>query len=140
MQLSRVRRAALGALSVVAVGALAAPAAGAANAPLVAGGSFAQTVPFIDGTIYPFECHAFAAGATTTAINSCVLSNGISSYAASPVTSAGPFAITSADTIVDVAPYQLCWKATATYADATTQTTSGCTAASAVGGTGVSHS
>jgi hypothetical protein len=39
-------------------GALAAAAPAAASAAVIAGGSFARTAPFIDGTLYAFECHA----------------------------------------------------------------------------------
>jgi hypothetical protein len=65
------------ALATCCAALVAAAPASAAPAPIVAGGSFARTVPFIDGSIYEFECHAAAPGATSTRITSCVLSDGV---------------------------------------------------------------
>src|SRR5919201_1337138 len=105
MQSRRIRSAALIALA----GAIAVPVAtaDAANAPIVAGASFARTIPFIDGTIYAFECHAAAAGAVSTTIDSCSLNN----YAAPASASSGPFATTNEAVAVPVATYQVCWTA-----------------------------
>jgi hypothetical protein len=131
MQSRRIRAAALIAL---AAGAIAVPVATAeaAPAPIVGGASFAQTAPFIDGTIYAFECHATAPGAVSTSIDSCSLN----SYGASPSTSSGPVAGTSAAIAVPVTTYRVCWTASARYSDGTSQSTSGCTISSSVGGAG----
>jgi hypothetical protein len=121
-------------LVALTAGALAMPAApaGAATTPLVAGASFARTIPFIDGTIYAFECHASAPGAVSTSIDSCSLN----SYAAPPSTSSGSVATTSEAVSVPVATYRVCWTASARYSDGTSQSTSGCTISSSVGGAG----
>jgi hypothetical protein len=131
MQSRRIRSAALIAL---AAGAIAVPAtsANAANAPIVAGASFARTIPFIDGTIYAFECHAVAAGAVSTSIDSCSLNN----YGAPPSTSSGSIATTNEAVSVPVATYRVCWTASARYSDGTSQSTSGCTISSSVAGAG----
>jgi hypothetical protein len=124
--------------SLAAATVCAAPA-GAAPAPMVAGASFARTVPFIDGTIYAFECHAAAPGATSTTISSCALSDGLHTIAAPPTTSAGPAAVTTqAVATTPVSQWKVCWTAGAAYADGTTQSTSGCTTASSLAGAGVS--
>jgi hypothetical protein len=131
MQLRRVRSAALIALSAGAL-AVSAAAAQAAPAPIVGGASFAKTIPFIDGTIYAFECHAAAPGAVSTSIDSCSLNN----YGASPSTSSGSFASTSAAISVPVTTYRVCWAVSARYSDGTSQSSSGCTISSSVAGAG----
>jgi hypothetical protein len=132
MTASRNRAAAL--LAVAAALACAAPAAAAPD-PLVAGGSFARTVPFIDGTVHAFECHAAAPGATSTTVSSCVLTDGLHSIAAPASSSSGPVAAT--DEAVATSPlseWRVCWTASAAYGDGTSQSTSGCTIASSVAG------
>jgi len=122
-------RAALLAAVVAAVSAAPAAAAG----PIVAGGSFVRTAPFIDGYIYSFECHATAPGAVATTISSCALN----SIGAPPVTMAGPVAATRE--AVSTNPslvYKVCWTASASYADGTTSSTSGCSPSSSIAGAG----
>ena len=131
----KVRRAGSAALIALVAGLLAAAPSEAA-APIVAGGAFARTAPFIDGYIVPFECHAVAAGAVSTTISSCVLKAGGSSIAAPPVTSTGPFAATNEAVARTASSYQVCWTAGATYTDGTTQSTSGCSLASPIAGAG----
>jgi hypothetical protein len=131
MNAGRVRGAALIALAAAAV-AIPATTAEAANAPLVGGASFARTIPFIDGTIYAFECHASAPGAVSTSIDSCTMGQ----YAAPASTSSGSVATTNEAVSVPVATYNVCWTASARYSDGTSQSTSGCTISSSVGGAG----
>lgn len=64
----------IAALIATAVIALPASAARATTNPIVGGGSFVRTGPFIDGWIYVFECHVVAPGATTTTVSSCSMS------------------------------------------------------------------
>jgi hypothetical protein len=133
MQVRRTRAAALAAAtSSAAVPAL----ADAADGPIVANASFAQTVPFIDGMIYAYECHAAAPDAVSTTISSCVLESGIDTYPAPPVTSSGSAAFADQGVSVDPKPYQVCWTASSLYADGTTQGASGCTSTSPVAGVG----
>jgi hypothetical protein len=131
MQARRARVAALIALATAAI-ATSVSTASAAAAPIVGGASFAQTAPFIDGTIYAFECHASAPGAVSTSIVSCALN----SYGAPASTSSGPVASTSAAIAVPVTTYRVCWTASARYSDGTSQSTSGCTISSSVAGAG----
>src|SRR5690349_19269917 len=118
----------LAALTAAAIGALAAGPAGAAS-PLVAGGSFVRTVPFIDGSIYAFECHAAAPGAVSTTVSSCtmVTSAGVNEAGAPAVTSSGSVAQTHDAVSMSVFTYHLCWTASAKFSDGSTQTASGCT-------------
>ena len=128
MRVLSLRAAALAA-AITAVFATPAAAAG----PIVAGGSFVRTVPFIDGYIYSFECHAAAPGAVSTTISSCALN----SIGAPPVTMAGPFAATRE--AVSTNPslvYKVCWTASARYADGTTSSASGCSTSSSIAGAG----
>ena len=131
MHSRRVRAAALIALT---AGAIAVPATSAAAAPvpIVGGASFARTAPFIDGTIYAFECHATAPGAVTTSVDSCSLN----AYAAPASTSSGPVASTSEAVAVPVTTYRVCWTVSARYIDGTSQSASGCTISSSVAGGG----
>jgi hypothetical protein len=131
MQLRRVRSAALIALSAGAL-AVSAAAAQAAPAPIVGGASFAKTIPFIDGTIYAFECHAAAPAAVSTSVDSCSLNN----YSAPPSTSSGSVASSSAAISVPVTTYRVCWTVSARYSDGTSQSSSGCTISSSVAGAG----
>jgi hypothetical protein len=117
---------------------LAAAPAGAA-APLVASGAFARTAPFIDGSIYEFECDAAAPGATSTRIDSCVVSNGVSSFGASGGTSAAEAAVADGSYIEPSYNWKLCWTASATYPDGSTKTTSGCTGSSSLASSGSSQ-
>jgi hypothetical protein len=133
MNVRRARSIALVALTAAVATAVPTTAASAATAPIIGGGSFARTVPFIDGSIYAFECHAAAPGAASTSVNSCLLG----SIAAPPVTSQGPVATTSQAVSTNPAwSYRLCWTVSARYGDGTAQTTSGCTAASSIAGVG----
>jgi hypothetical protein len=118
-----------------ALGAVAAAPADAAPAPIVAGGSFAQTVPFIDGTVYAFECHAAAPGAASTTISACTLTDGLHDIAAPPATSLGGAAVTTEGVATTpLSQWRVCWTASSTYADGTSKSTSGCTAASSIAG------
>lgn len=138
MKKSRIRLAVP--LALVGAAVAAAPAS-AATAPMAAGGSFARTAPFIDGSIYAYECHAVAPGALSTTISSCTLkaSDG-GSIPAAPSTSPGPVAATSGAVSSNVSlTYQVCWTASATYADGSSQSTSGCSSSSSIAGTGVSR-
>jgi hypothetical protein len=133
MNVRRARSTALVALTAAVVTAVPTSAASAATAPIVGGGSFARTIPFIDGSIYAFECHAAAPGAASTTVDSCLLG----SIAAPPATSQGPVASTNQAVSTNPAwSYRLCWMVSARYADGSTQTTSGCTAASSIAGAG----
>ena len=125
---------------VVPIALLAAGAAGAADAPITAGGSFVQTVPFIDGTLYTFECHAAAPEASSTTISSCTMSDGLHNIAAPPSTSVGGQAATTSEAVATtpLSQWKVCWTASATYSDGSGQSTSGCTNASSLAGAGVS--
>ena|SRR5438309_2229874 len=132
-----VRRLRLPVLLALSVSAFAAAPADAANPPIVAGGSFARTVPFIDGSIYAFECHAAAAGAVSTTISSCTLNSIDGAVGAPPVTQQGPAAETSGAVSTNVSlTYQVCWTASARYLDGSTQTTTGCSTSSSIAGAG----
>lgn len=130
----RVAAAALAACATVP--AIGAPAASAANAPIVAGGSFARTIPFVDGNIVAFECHAAAAGAVSTTISSCALNSVFGPVGAPPVTQTGPAATTDGAVSIDPANYQVCWTASAVYSDASSQSTSGCSTSGPLIGAG----
>jgi hypothetical protein len=120
-----------------ALAAVAAAPAGAAPAPLVAGGSFARTVPLIDGTVYAFECRAAAPGAASTTISACTLTDGLHNIAAPAATSLGQAAVTTQSVATTpLSQWRVCWTASSTYADGTSQSTSGCTAASSIAGAG----
>ena len=93
---------------------------------------FARTAPFIDGTIYAFECHAAAPRAVSTSVDSCSLN----SYAAPPSTSSGPFASANEAVSVPVATYRVCWSVSPRYSDGTSQSTTGCTTSSSLAGAG----
>lgn len=126
----------LAAAIAVAVPATAATTASAATTPIVGGGSFARTVPFIDGSIVAYECHAAAPGAVSTTVNSCVLNSVFGPVAAAPSTSPGPAAATSGAVSLDPATYQVCWTVSARYADGSTQSSSGCTTSGTLVGAG----
>ncbi|HEY2436506.1 MAG TPA: hypothetical protein VGH93_04955 [Solirubrobacteraceae bacterium] len=119
-----------------ALSAAAASTAAAADPALMGGGSFARTVPFVDGQIYAFECHALAPGAQTTTVDSCSMTPD-GPIAAPPATASGPFAIThGAVSSNPSVSYTLCWTVSATYADGITQATSGCAGPSSVAAAG----
>jgi hypothetical protein len=126
----------MGLLAALCTSILAAAPAHASPAPVVATGSFARTAPFIDGSIYEFECDAAAPGATVTRIDSCVLSDGVEHLSAPAVSSTGSAAVTTGSYVLDSYQWQLCWTASATYSDGSTQSTSGCTATSSLAGAG----
>ena len=131
------RRLAATALCALAATALGSSPAGAAPAPIAAGASFARTAPFIDGTVYAFECHAAAPGATSTTISSCALTDGLHTITAPAATSAGPAATTAqAVATTPLSQWQVCWTAGASYADGTGSSTTGCTSASSLAGAG----
>lgn len=132
----KARRSATAAIAVLATCAIAAPAASAANAPIVAGGSFARTIPFIDGNIVVFECHAAAAGAVSTTISSCQLNSVYGPVGAAPVTQTGSAAVSDGAVSIDPANFQVCWTASAVYADGSTQSTSGCSTSGQLAGAG----
>jgi hypothetical protein len=117
--------------AVVAMPAVAAPA------PLVAGGSFVRTIPFIDGTLYTFECHAVAPGAASTTVSACTMTDGLHTIAAPPATTLGQAAVTT-ETVATtpLSQWRVCWTASSTYGDGTSQSTSGCTTASSTAGAG----
>lgn len=141
MHTRRLRAAALSALAAaiaVAVPATTAAAttAAAATTPIVGGGSFARTIPFIDGSIVAYECHAAAPGAVSTTVSSCVLNSVFGPVPASPSTSPGPAAATSGAVSLDPATYQVCWTVSAQYIDGSTQSSSGCTTSGPLAGAG----
>jgi hypothetical protein len=137
MNARRSRAAALAALIAAAVAATAAvPAASAAPAPIVGGGSFARTIPFIDGNIVEFECHAAAPGALSTTVSSCVLNSVFGPVAAPESTSPGPAAATSQGVSLAPANYQVCWTVSAGYSDGSTQASSGCSSSGTLVGAG----
>jgi hypothetical protein len=140
MNVRRVRRAVLIALTAGAVMSVMAPGAGAATAPIVGGGSFARTVPFIDGWIYAFECHAAAPGAVSTSVDSCVLYYAYPAGSAPASTSTGPVASTSGAVSTNPADlYRICWSVSARYSDSTSRSTSGCSSpSSSIAGAGAS--
>jgi hypothetical protein len=125
-----------GVLAALCLPILAAAPAHAAPAPIVATGSFARTAPFIDGSIYVFECDATAPAASVTRIDSCVLSDGVEHLTAPPTASTGPAAETDASYSLDSYRWTLCWTASASYPDGSTQSTSGCTPASSLAAAG----
>jgi hypothetical protein len=124
-------------LAVGLLSTMAAPPASAAT-PLTAGGAFARTIPFIDGQLYEYECHAAAPGAVSTSITSCALTSTFGTVQAPPATSQGPAAETSGGVSWDPSPNQVCWTAGARYSDGTTQSTSGCSSTSDTAGAGES--
>jgi hypothetical protein len=139
MYVRRVRWAALAALIAAAMTMLLPPAAPAATTPIVGGGSFVRTAPFIDGWIYAFECHAAAAGAVSTSVDSCLLRYaGLTASGAPASTSQGPVASTSGAVSTNPADlYTVCWTVSARYGDGSSQSTSGCSSpASSIGGAG----
>lgn len=94
----------------------------AATDRVVAGGNF--TGVLANGITVVFECHAAAAGAVSTSINRCELTTGDS---ANPIALPGDAAATVGTATVPIAPFRLCWSASATFLDASVRTTSGCT-------------
>jgi hypothetical protein len=131
------RRSRTAALCALAVAAVPATSAHAATGALVGGGSFARTIPFIDGDIYAFECHAAAPGALTTRVTSCALTSTFGTVSAPAASSTGPAAATDGAVSWDPSPNHVCWTVSATFADGTTQTKSGCSTTSDTGGAGV---
>lgn len=137
MNARRSRAAAAAALIAAAVAATAAvPAASAAPAPIVGGGSFARTIPFIDGNIVAFECHAAAPGAVSTTVSSCALNSVYGPVPAPASTSPGPAAATSQGVSIGAATYQVCWTVSARYSDGSSQTGSGCSTSGTLVGAG----
>jgi hypothetical protein len=125
------KHAALLILSVAAGAGAAATPASAAGA-LAGGGSFARTIPFIDGDIYAFECHAVAPGAVSTSVDSCTLG----AVAAPATQQTGPAAVTTQGVSQDPRVTSVCWTVSATFADGMRQTKSGCSTASDLAGAG----
>jgi hypothetical protein len=136
MHTSRLRAAALTALAAAIAVAVPATTAAAATTPIVGGGSFARTIPFIDGSIVAYECHAAAPGAVSTTVNSCVLNSVFGPVPAPPSTSPGPAAATSGAVSLDPATYQVCWTVSAQYVDGSTQSSSGCSTSGTLVGAG----
>jgi hypothetical protein len=116
----------------LALGALGAGSASAATTPLVGSGAFARTVPFIDGYLYAYACHANAPGAISTSVVNCKLG----SVAAPPATAPGPAAFTYGGVSQASSPTSVCWTVSARYTDGTTQTKNGCSTVSAIAGAG----
>ena len=136
MKVRRVRSAVLVTLTAGVFAAVSASPAAAAG-PIVGGGSFARSIPFIDGWIYTWECHAAAPGAASTTISSCTLNSVDGPIGAPSVTSTGPAAATDESVSTNPAlTYHVCWTASASYADGTTANTSGCTLSSSIAGAG----
>jgi hypothetical protein len=117
---------------------LAASPAAAAEPPIAAAGSFARTIPFIDGELYAYECTASAPGAVSTSITSCQLTSRFGTVGAAPTTSQGAAAETAAAVSWDTTTNKLCWTASARYIDGSTQSTSGCSSVSDTAGAGAS--
>jgi hypothetical protein len=104
---------------------------------MVGGGSFARTIPFIDGSIYAYECHAFAPGAASTSVDSCNLMYLYTAGSAPPATSNGPVAATYGAVSTNPANvYRVCWTVSARYPDSSTQSKSGCSTSSNIAGAG----
>src|SRR5437764_8578673 len=118
----KVRRTRTAALCALAVAAVPATSAHAATGALVGAGSFARTIPFIDGDVYAFECHAVAPGALTTRVTSCALTSSFGTVSAPGASSTGPAAATAGAVSWDPSPNHVCWTVSATFADGTTQT------------------
>jgi hypothetical protein len=131
---SRTAAATLIAAAVAATAAV--PAASAAPAPIVGGGSFARTIPFIDGNIVAFECHAAAPGAVSTTVSSCVLNSAYGPVPAPASTSTGPAAVTSQSVSIAAATYQVCWTVSTRYSDGSSQAGTGCTSSGTLVGAG----
>jgi hypothetical protein len=138
MNLRHIRLAAMIVLSAAAMTTVSATPATAATTPIVGGGSFARTIPFIDGWVYAFECHAAAPGAVSTTVSQCNLMSVYPAGTASAVTSQGPVATT--DGAVSTSPaaqYRVCWTVSARHSDGSTQSMSGCSfPASSIAGAG----
>ena len=100
--------------------------------------TFVRTIPFIDGYIYAYECHAIAPGATTITISHCS-TDSIDDPPIASESVAGA-RITVGGVARDTQPTQVCWTASATYADGTSQMTSGCTITSEFAGAGAGTS
>jgi hypothetical protein len=94
----------------------------AATDVITAGGNF--TGVLANGLTVAFECHAVAPGAVSTSITKCALTTG---HSAAPIALPGDAAATASTATVPIAPFRLCWSASATYIDATVRTTSACT-------------
>jgi len=120
------------ALVALTVGALGAVPASAATTPLLGGGSFARTIPFIDGYLYVYECHAVAPGAVSTSVDRCAFG----STGAPAASAQGPVATTNGGVSRASSPSQVCWTVSARYGDGTSQTKSGCSTLSAIAGAG----
>lgn len=118
--------AALAGLTMVGT-ASAAPLATASR--IVAGGNYTGVIA--NGLTVTFECHAAAPGAVSTAIDSCYLTTG---GAAAPIALPGDAAATAGVSTVPFAPFRLCWSASATFVDASRNSTSGCTLLPSVAG------
>jgi hypothetical protein len=140
MNVRRVRRAVLTAVVAGAAMSVLAPGAGAATTPMAGGGSFTRTIPFIDGSIYAFECHAAAPGAVSTSVDRCVLYYAYPAGSAPASTSTGPVASTSGAVSTNPADlYRICWSVSARYSDGSSRSTGGCSApSSSIAGAGAS--
>lgn len=111
------------------LGAMAVPAQAAAGNTLVGSGNY--TGVLLNGITVVYECHAVATGAVSTAVNSCRLTTG----GAAPARALpGETSATAGTSTVPFKPFQLCWTVSATYLDASTKTSSGCTLLPSAGG------
>lgn len=119
-------------LVALTVSAFSAVPASAATTPLVGAGSFARTIPFIDGYLYQYACAAHAPGAVSTSVESCTFG----ATGAPPATAQGAVAFTSGGISRASSKSSVCWTVSARYGDGTTQTKSGCSTVSAIAGAG----
>ena len=86
-----------------------------------------------NGLLVAYACSAEAAGAVATAITSCNLTTGGPTLS---IALPGEAAAIAGVATVPLASFKICWSAVATFVDASTKSTSGCSivAATAVGG------
>jgi len=96
---------------------------------IVAGGNYTGVIA--NGLTVVFECHAAATGAVSVAMNACYLTTGGSG---ATLALPGSAVATAGTATVPFSPFQLCWTATATFADSATNRTHGCTLLPSVGG------
>jgi hypothetical protein len=113
------------AATVIAVSALAlggpAQAAGV-QGPVTGSGNYTGVI--LNGLTVVYECNVEAPGAVSVAITRCKLT---SSTTNSTIALPGSAAANAGTVNVPFEPFQLCWTARATYVDASTKSTTGCT-------------
>lgn len=97
---------------------------------IAAGANFTGVIA--NGLVVVFECHAAGIGdAVSVAIKTCKVSTGTRNY---PLAAPGAFVASAGTDTVPFAPFQVCWSAVATFSNASTASTSGCTQLPSIGG------